>query len=510
MKKGWKNAISVLLSLVIIIHIIPKSTDALISNVKTWFSGEKTAVKWTTAITVSSPDTSLLSPEYMVELEWAGIAAPNFVLSSWTGGQGWVPVAPCENINGKLYYSYSDMAAAFGENMGLVNSVHIVACASDITVYTLSVVPTEDVLSAKEQETPIKRVVGYLPDWSYSTYQNLDWSNLTHVNIAFCNPDENGNLLCNIPDSQMHNLVSTAHKNGVKVLASLGGAGTTENFVELTSTKEARTSFNKKIMEYCDKFDLDGIDLDVESEIDKSFWNTYESWCLSLREECNNNALMLTTATACWLSNNASNKALQCFDYINIMAYDNDTDKSSHSGYEFAEYCLNYFRIQRGIPGNRLVLGVPFYGRGYNTDGTLSWTSYVKFSKLIADDPQNFNRDVYNGIAYNGAQTIKKKCGLASQYGGIMIWELSQDARDEYSLLKVIGDNIIKQQLEPGDVNLDGKTDITDLIMLKQHLFGITTLTDNQKSQSDLNQDNVVNILDLCWIKKALLNFQNI
>ena len=192
------------------------------------------------------------------------------------------------------------------------------------------------------------------------------------------------------------------------------------------------------------------------------------------------------------------------------MAYDNDTDKSSHSGYEFAEYCLNYFRIQRGIPGNRLVLGVPFYGRGYNTDGTLSWTSYVKFSKLIADDPQNFNRDVYNGIAYNGAQTIKKKCGLAAQYGGIMIWELSQDARDEYSLLKVIGDNIIKQQLEPGDVNLDGKTDITDLIMLKQHLFGITTLTDNQKSQSDLNQDNVVNILDLCWIKKALLNFQNI
>ena len=509
MNQRLKKGISILLSVLMMIYVSPKPADALVSNVITWFSGEKSAEKWTTAITINSPDTDLLSPEYMIELEWEGIAAPNLALSSWSGGKPWVQIPPCENIDGNLYYSYSDMAAGFGEDMSLVDSLYITACATDITVYSLSVVPTEDVLNAKKDIEPERRVVGYLPDWSYSTYKTMNWRNLTHINIAFCNPDIDGNLSCNIPDLQLKDIVSSAHKNGVKVLASLGGAGTTANYTELTGTAEKRTAFNKKIMEYCTKYNLDGIDLDIESGIDEKFWTTYESWCLSLREICNQNDLLLTTATACWLSNKATNRALQCFDYINVMAYDNDTDASTHSSYEFAEYSLNYFRIQRSIPNNRLVLGVPFYGRGYNEDGTLSWTSYVKFSQLIQKDPENYNRDVYEGVAYNGADTIKRKCDLASQYGGIMIWELSQDAADEFSLLDVIGKNILKPQTQKGDINLDEKTDITDLILLKQYLFGTVTLTDAQKTQADINQDNVVNILDLCWIKEILLQSQN-
>ncbi len=509
MKQGLKKGISILLSLIMTIYTSPKPADALVSSVTTWFSGEKSTAKWTTAITINSPDTTLLSPEYMVEVEWEGNSAPSLVLSSWTGGNEWVQIAPCENIDGRLYYCYKDMTAGFGDDLSLVNSISIMARASDITVYSLSVVRSEDVLAGKQQQTPERRVVGYLPDWSYSTYKTLDWTNLTHINIAFCNPDSDGNLSCNIQDLQFKQIVETAHSKGVKVLASLGGAGTTKYYTELTSTSESRKSFNKKIMEYCTRYNIDGIDLDIESEIEEQFWTTYEQWCLSLRENCDQNNLLLTTATAGWLSNKASNTALNCFDFLNIMAYDNDTDEKNHSGYDFAEYCLNYFRIQRSIPNNRLVLGVPFYGRGYNADGTLNWASYLKFSQLIQDDPENYNHDEYNGIAYNGAQTIKRKCDLASQYGGIMIWELSQDAGNEFSLLKVIGDNILKQTPLSGDINLDGKTDAADYLLLKQSLFGTVTLTDTQKTQADINQDKVVNILDLCWIKELLLKSQN-
>ena len=37
---------------------------------------------------------------------------------------------------------------------------------------------------------------------------------------------------------------------------------------------------------------------------------------------------------------------------------------------------------------------------------------------------------------------MAEKSRLASGYGGIMIWEVTQDADGEYSLLKVIAENL--------------------------------------------------------------------
>jgi chitinase len=46
-------------------------------------------------------------------------------------------------------------------------------------------------------------------------------------------------------------------------------------------------------------------------------------------------------------------------------------------------------------------------------------------------------------IYYNGIATVKKKAMLAKQQGnGIMIWEKSQDAHDNNSLLKAVCDTI--------------------------------------------------------------------
>ncbi|GHV71295.1 hypothetical protein FACS189420_5870 [Bacteroidia bacterium] len=38
------------------------------------------------------------------------------------------------------------------------------------------------------------RSVGYIPTWKYDCYQTVDYSALTHLNIAFCNPDKEGNM----------------------------------------------------------------------------------------------------------------------------------------------------------------------------------------------------------------------------------------------------------------------------------------------------------------------------
>lgn len=82
-----------------------------------------------------------------------------------------------------------------------------------------------------------------------------------------------------------------------------------------------------------------------------------------------------------------------------------------------------------------MVLGVPFYARP-------SWADY---GTILANVPDAWSRDhvVYNGmeVYYNGMDTIEKKARYAKEnLGGIMIWELTQDASDpEKSLLQIIG-----------------------------------------------------------------------
>lgn len=347
-----------------------------------------------------------------------------------------------------------------------------------------------------------KYIVGYLPDWSYGYYKDMDFTDLTHINIAFCNPDTSGNLSCYIPDAEMKKIVDKAHENGVKVLASLGGAGGSGNYPALVRDEKTRNDFCEKIIDFCEKYNLDGIDLDIEGEVEASFWDYYDQWCLYLRKRCDEKGYLLTTASARWIARRVSDTAFSYFDFINVMAYDNDGSKVSHAGYDFSTEMLDYFNITRGIEKDRLVLGVPFYGRGYNPDGSLSWSSYVPFSELVEQDRENYDRDEYNGIAYNGAETMKKKCDLADDYAGIMIWEVTQDAKGEYSLLDLIKKELTDSVAVKGDINSDGKCDISDLVQLMKYLTSQNIL---QNECMDINEDGKINIADICLLKEMLL-----
>ncbi len=282
------------------------------------------------------------------------------------------------------------------------------------------------------------RVVGYLPDWSYSFYRKLDFTALTHLNVAFCNPNGQGELSCSIPDADMADLVARAHAADVKVLAALGGGGGCDGYLPLLDTPEEMAEFNAKIIQYCGSHGLDGIDLDIELASNHKIWEYYAGWVRSLRALCDERGYVLTAATAQWVSEKVAPETYACFDFVNVMAYDDDADSASHSSYAFAEASLGYFLTQKGIEREKLVLGVPFYGRGYRSNGSLNWDSYVPFSDLIAVDVGNFHADLFEGVAYNGAELMREKCMLAKQYGGIMIWEVSLDAEGEYSLLAVI------------------------------------------------------------------------
>jgi chitinase len=117
------------------------------------------------------------------------------------------------------------------------------------------------------------------------------------------------------------------------------------------------------------------------------------------------------------------------------MAY--DEGGANHSTYDLAVTSLNYW-INRGLPAAKANLGVPFYGR--------SSSEFVDY-KVILQRGGSPNADSFQGIGYNGIPTMKSKTNLAFDRGagGIMIWELSEDATGANSLLSAIHDVVVSR-----------------------------------------------------------------
>jgi GH18 family chitinase len=87
------------------------------------------------------------------------------------------------------------------------------------------------------------------------------------------------------------------------------------------------------------------------------------------------------------------------------------------------------------LPKEKRVLGLPFYARPGN----------LSYRKLLESDPEAANGDQITYFDesryYNGPATLRDKVELAQlEASGIMIWELSQDALGDDSLLAVIWD----------------------------------------------------------------------
>ncbi|MET7403940.1 ricin-type beta-trefoil lectin domain protein, partial [Dactylosporangium sp. NPDC005572] len=116
-------------------------------------------------------------------------------------------------------------------------------------------------------------------------------------------------------------------------------------------------------------------------------------------------------------------------DWLNIMTYDGG---SPHANYDWSVNAVNFWK-NRGLPASKAVIGVPFYSR----------PGYYTFADLVARDPANANRDctTVNGSneCYNGLPTVRRKTQWAmANAGGIMFWEMSQDAGGANSLVSAI------------------------------------------------------------------------
>lgn len=267
-------------------------------------------------------------------------------------------------------------------------------------------------------------------------------SRLTHVNLWFLNPDTLGNFTQDL--SGLERFIGKAHRKNVKVLFSIGGGSKHPQYHRLLQD-EHRPHFIKNLVAVAVKHNVDGIDVDLEgSDIN----DNYENFVIELSRGLKEHQKLMTAAIAIYYKDQLSDKALAQYDFMNVMSYDRTgpwrpEKPGPHSAYEHAVEDLEYFGTIRGIPREKMTLGVPFYGYGYGPELTSPAIS-MNYGEIVSTFPgaekvDQWTRDDGKTIYYNGIPTIKKKTELAKQKaGGIMIWQVRGDAKRGKSLLRTI------------------------------------------------------------------------
>lgn len=291
---------------------------------------------------------------------------------------------------------------------------------------------------------PVFKVIGYIPGRSIDTAA-IPFQYLTHINFAFAIPAKNGGGLEALRDwDKLVGLVKKAHEHSVKVFISIGGwsigdgGGEDSRFHRMAQDKGERDLFISKTMQLVRRFDLDGVDLDWEyPDIENRSAEDYVLLMKQLADSLHAQNRELSAAVVHYGNQGEGTKkeVFEVVDWLNLMAYDDDKGQPvPHSPYSLAEKSINYWVKQRGLPPQKAVLGLPFYGKPRKEN-----LSHYKDLLAAGADPME---DAFDSVFYNGIATIKRKTGLAKQQGlsGVMIWEISQDTNDDRSLLKAINE----------------------------------------------------------------------
>lgn len=291
------------------------------------------------------------------------------------------------------------------------------------------------------------KIVGYLPGGDFDEIDQIELDKLTYLNLAFANPDAEGNLIFR-GNADVKIVVEKGHALGLKVLVSLAGGGNPDKKDWKRALKRSnRSDFVANIIKFVEENNMDGVDVDIEWNLLPAIGNLYTPFVVELKEALHAKGKTITTALhAVNIHPDVTQESLEAYDFINIMVYDKtgpwrpDT-VGPHSPYSYAEDAYTFWTQEKKIPTSKLVLGMPFYGHNFDPPGS------KKFASIVEENISNAYIDQVAQVYYNGIPTIVKKTELAKEkFGGVMFWQLAQDIYNDLSLLRAVD-----QTLKAGD-----------------------------------------------------------
>jgi chitinase len=302
--------------------------------------------------------------------------------------------------------------------------------------------------SEKPKESPSpdeKIIVGYVPGFRGILDQlSIDANKLTHINYAFVDVQDSMAWLTNIATDTVNFRILNELKDvnpDLKILISIGGWSWSGNFSDAVLTPDSRSKFAKTSVEIVADYDLDGVDIDWEYPGQIGNNNVFrpedkQNYTLmfkAIRKELDELSKItgkyyqLTTAvgaSSSYIEHSEMDRAVKYLDFVNLMTYDFYTsgDSAGHHSNLYppedydrdasAHKSVRLF-LEAGVPAEKLVMGVPFYGR--------SWV-------MKSADKHGINMPV-EGRARGGGYTFIKD-SLVNKNGFVRYWD--ENARAPY------------------------------------------------------------------------------
>jgi chitinase len=110
---------------------------------------------------------------------------------------------------------------------------------------------------------------GYYYAWAQGKYppSKIIWKSYTHMCHFSVTPNGDGSVNAGgmgLSDQNFKDFVAEAHKNKVKAIICVGGAGTGGQFQSATANATIRAKFINGLLDFIKKYNYDGIDMDWE------------------------------------------------------------------------------------------------------------------------------------------------------------------------------------------------------------------------------------------------------
>lgn len=308
-----------------------------------------------------------------------------------------------------------------------------------------------------------KVVVAYVTSWSEVM---PDPQYMTHINYAFGHVNENFNGVKIDNEKRLKQIVDLRkQKPELKVLLSIGGWGS-GRFSEMAANDEYRRAFAADCDRVVKELALDGIDIDWEyptssmANISSSPDDT-ENLTLLMQDirAAIGNEKELTLATVASARYIDFKAILPFVDFVNIMAYDMASAPkhhsalypSGHSGDITSDGAVTA-HLKAGVPPSKLVMGMPFYGRGgdgypsfqdYNKVGNTD-TQYTEKWDEVAQVPYLADKNDTLVFGFENPRSLAIKCQyiLDKDLLGGMYWDYSGD-NEQGDLRRTVAENLL-------------------------------------------------------------------
>lgn len=293
-------------------------------------------------------------------------------------------------------------------------------------------------------------VVAYVTSWSDVI---PDPFCMTHINYAFghVNATFDGVRVDN--PQRLKDMVALKKVNpDLKVMLSVGGWGS-GRFSEMAMDRKLRRSFADDCLRVVEEFGLDGIDIDWEYPTSSAAGISYSpedtgNFTMLMKDlrQVLGDGLLLTFASAASAEYVDFTAVEPYVDFVNIMAYDMATAPKHHSALYESEISGGMTsdkaaraHLAAGMPAHKLVLGMPFYGRG--SGRYADFNDFKDIKKDIeayeiwdekAQVPYIADTDGTLIVGYDNPRSLKIKCGYIKANGlrGAMYWDYDGDDAD--------------------------------------------------------------------------------